>query len=88
MISLLFFCVLVIGSFHGSYAQKDGDLDSLIKEVFNKPDDTADTRNPPVNLQPNTGGAVPGTGDCICVPYYLCSNQTIITNGETLIDIR
>jgi len=25
---------------------------------------------------------------CICVPYYLCRNKTINTDGEGLIDIR
>lgn len=26
--------------------------------------------------------------DCVCVPYYLCENGTIITDGKGLIDIR
>ncbi|CAH1175584.1 unnamed protein product [Phaedon cochleariae] len=51
----------------------------------------------PVDLQPNSGlvggggdsgGGIPGTGDCTCVEYYLCNNGTINTNGEGIIDIR
>ncbi|XP_025207828.1 phenoloxidase-activating factor 2 [Melanaphis sacchari] len=30
----------------------------------------------------------PPSDQCICVPYYLCRNQTINTDGEGLIDIR
>ncbi|XP_044734747.1 phenoloxidase-activating factor 2-like [Chrysoperla carnea] len=47
------------------------------------------------NLNPspsNPGGEGVNTGerigDCECVPYYLCKNNTIITDGEGLLDIR
>lgn len=30
----------------------------------------------------------PPSDQCICVPYYLCRNKTINTDGEGLIDIR
>ncbi|KAJ8921967.1 hypothetical protein NQ315_008604 [Exocentrus adspersus] len=77
-------------------AQGDGkDLDALISDVFQKPNNqTATQPEPPPgpNLQPNSAGGsgegIPGTGSCECVPYYLCSNGTINTNGEGIIDIR
>lgn len=57
-------------------------IDDTIKDIFKQPG--TETRNPvPINTNP-----VPGTGDCKCVPYYLCNNNQIITTGETLIDIR
>ncbi|EEZ99307.1 phenoloxidase-activating factor 2 [Tribolium castaneum] len=28
------------------------------------------------------------TDDCVCVPFYLCTNGTLNTNGENIIDIR
>jgi len=38
-------------------------------------------------INPTT--AAPVTRSCICVPFYLCdSNQTIITDGSGVIDIR
>lgn len=63
----------------GSYVLSE-DIDAVIKDVFVQPD--PETRNPvPINTEQ-------GTGDCTCVPYYLCNNESIITTGETLIDIR
>ncbi|KAL3278693.1 hypothetical protein HHI36_016229 [Cryptolaemus montrouzieri] len=42
-----------------------------------------------VNLEPNTKpGGIPGTEQCTCVPYYLCYNGSVNTNGEGVIDIR
>ncbi|KAK9878966.1 hypothetical protein WA026_003785 [Henosepilachna vigintioctopunctata] len=48
-----------------------------------------------VNLEPNlnpdtgnTGGGIPGTDQCTCVPYYLCNNGSVNTNGEGVLDIR
>lgn len=36
-----------------------------------------------------SGGAAEGDLDCQCVPYFLCdANNTIIDNGQGLIDIR
>lgn len=74
-------------------AQEGKDLDALIGEVFKKPD-ASSTEAPVVttaqtgpSLQPHSGG-IPGTGSCTCVPYYLCNNGSINTNGEGIIDIR
>lgn len=79
-------------------AQNTGDLESLISQVYPGPGANTATNNPPpagqgggINLTPSkTGdaGAVQGTGDCTCVPYYLCKNNTIIKDGLGLIDIR
>lgn len=54
-----------------------GDLDSLIDEVF-KPQKNDDSKKNDGRLGP----------ECTCVPYYLCQNNTVITNGVGLIDIR
>lgn len=74
--------------------------EELIKEVFGSgSDDTKTVTENPVtprgpDLQPNsgqteTGGqGIPGTGSCTCVPYYLCNNGSVNTNGEGIIDIR
>jgi len=35
-----------------------------------------------------TQGGIAGTGSCTCVPYYLCNNGSVNTNGEGIIDIR
>lgn len=48
------------------------DLDNAILEVFPTPSSLP----------------TPSTNDCVCVPYYLCKNQTINTDGEGLLDIR
>lgn len=63
------------------FAVAAGDnLDSLISEVFGTPNDP---KNAEINDQPrNEDGA------CTCVPYYLCVNNSIITDGVGLIDIR
>lgn len=77
--------------------------DQLIKDVFGSPpnnnitskrkglslDELIDglqstTKRP--NL-PNVGGSTDSSG-CKCVPYYLCKDNQIITDGEGLIDIR
>lgn len=58
---------------------------------------STDSENPKLTLQPNTNvgnrdeggsGGIPGTGSCTCIPYYLCNNGSINTNGEGIIDIR
>lgn len=81
----LYFSLLLVLGCALTQAQ---DLDSLIGEVFSKPNGDATTSTP--NLQPNAGGddSLPGVGDCVCVPYYLCNNGSINTNGEGIIDIR
>lgn len=42
--------------------------------------------------QNSDGGYTPDTqdfDDCVCVPFYLCDeNNTVITSGEGIIDIR
>lgn len=66
------------------------DLDSLINSVFN-------TEAPqPAVTNPTTSGTYTGTknnppplpDDCTCVAYYQCLNNTVITDGIGLIDIR
>ncbi|XP_075223308.1 phenoloxidase-activating factor 2-like [Lycorma delicatula] len=47
-----------------------------------------DDSNAVGNSNNNFENQQPQEGDCICVPYYLCENNTIITNGVGLIDIR
>ncbi|KAE9536954.1 hypothetical protein AGLY_006761 [Aphis glycines] len=37
---------------------------------------------------PSPPPSQPPSDQCICVPYYLCRNKTINTDGEGLIDIR
>lgn len=54
------------------------DLSSLIDEVF-KPGQNENTNS-------DNEGRV--QSECTCVPYYLCQNNTVITNGVGLIDIR
>lgn len=53
------------------------DLSSLIDEVFRPQND--DSNNVAVKSE---------NGECTCVPYYLCQNNSIITDGVGLIDIR
>lgn len=67
-------------------AQSDADLDKLIDEVFsnNNKNDTAN-RNPDVNNPPPAGNK---DESCTCVPYYLCNNGSINTDGTGIIDIR
>lgn len=76
--------LFILLSFLGYTLINAQDLDTLIGEVFTKPE-SGSTSGPP-NLQPNQG--LPGVGDCVCVPYYLCNNGSINTNGEGIIDIR
>ncbi|XP_050512106.1 phenoloxidase-activating factor 2-like [Diabrotica virgifera virgifera] len=80
--------------------QQGEDLDSLINSVFSRPAEDKPTTeatkpvtsSPGINLQPveSHGGetGIPGIGECNCVPYYLCNNGSINTNGEGIIDIR
>ncbi|KAJ8961442.1 hypothetical protein NQ318_014690 [Aromia moschata] len=84
--------------FSCTWAQDGLDLDSLIGQVFTqKPRDQTSAATKPStsvpSLQPNLGGSttptsIPGIAACTCVPYYLCNNGTIVTNGEGIIDIR
>ncbi|XP_044761176.1 phenoloxidase-activating factor 2-like [Coccinella septempunctata] len=86
------------------YCQQPGDLTDLINTVFstegpggnNNPSRGGSGDNDGgLNLDPGTGGntggstgGIPGTGQCNCVPYYLCNNGSVNTNGEGVIDIR
>ncbi|KAF2904965.1 hypothetical protein ILUMI_01208 [Ignelater luminosus] len=69
-------------------AQNDDSLDALISDIFTKAPETAagtDSRNPD-----GTGISTATTSPdgCECVPYYLCNNKTVITDGVGIIDIR
>ena len=89
--------ILVLGVLFSHVVAQGKSKDELIKDVFgtNSEEEQNErpvtTRNPP-NLQPgsNTGtsGGITGTGSCTCVPYYLCNNGSVNTNGEGIIDIR
>lgn len=59
------------------------DLDSLVKEVFGN-----NNQNPGTNLQPQGQGGNNCPAGQTCVPYYLCNNGSIITDGVGIIDIR
>jgi hypothetical protein len=66
------------------------DLDTLIRQIFTPPPPAAaDGRNNGNNDQ-FRGTTVVGEpqAHCTCVPYYLCQNGTIKTDGEGVIDIR
>ncbi|XP_062555591.1 phenoloxidase-activating factor 2-like [Armigeres subalbatus] len=84
-----------------TYAQDD--LDSLFESVFNNPDNnnnnnpSAVTSAPPPPVAPpqapvQAAGPAPAgpvyTCKGTCVPYYLCNDNQIITDGTGIIDIR
>lgn len=74
-------CTLTLTGVFGQQ-QGDKDVEALIKEVFPAPPSTGTgERNTDA---PHTGGQLA----CECVPYYLCTNGTIKTDGEGVIDIR
>ncbi|XP_026821164.1 phenoloxidase-activating factor 2-like [Rhopalosiphum maidis] len=57
-------------------------IDDVISEVFPPPSSTT-------NIDVVIDKLFPLPADqCVCVPYYLCKNNTINTDGEGLIDIR
>lgn len=84
MMKILLFAIFTVLCFTLAQTQN---LDTLIDDVFTKPEGSTSATP---NLQPNLGGneGIPGVGDCVCVPYYLCNNGSINTNGEGIIDIR
>lgn len=45
-------------------------------------------RNLILSIRKPTKNDDPSQKNCDCVPYYLCLNNSIITDGEGLIDIR
>jgi hypothetical protein len=81
--------------------QNEQDLNDLINSLFTKDPNVAPptvkptvaptTVTPPVQTTEKLPDGVPMENMCEggeCVPYYLCANNTFITDGEGLIDIR
>lgn len=69
-------------------AQTGDNLDDLLSQIFTKPPETTagtDNRNPDGS---GISTATTSPDGCECVPYYLCNNKTIITDGVGIIDIR
>ena len=66
------------------------DLDTLIDQVFVRPQTGGNSNNPESTAQENNQAEESEQDPlvCQCVPYYLCQNNTIITDGVGLIDIR
>lgn len=87
-----------------SSVQAQDDLDALFESVFNNPDTSSNlnpvppqqqTTAAPAPVQPQQPIAPqppppPPVYTCSgeCVPYYLCNNNEIITDGTGIIDIR
>jgi hypothetical protein len=72
-------------------ARAQTDLDSLIDAVFARPQPGEASNNPELTTteeQNQVEGSEQDPLSCQCVPYYLCQNNTIITDGVGLIDIR
>ncbi|CRL07164.1 CLUMA_CG020152, isoform A [Clunio marinus] len=77
------FCHLAfIVSVFSQSAQEKGNLDDLIGDVFGSNEPTDNSLTDVVNEKLCNGGL----GEC--VPYYLCVNGTINTDGSDLLDIR
>lgn len=74
-------CLVVLLGYHLVFANgQDGkSVDDLITEIFDAKNSQSDLSKPVPTVSP---------GQCECVPYYLCNNNTIITDGAGLIDIR
>jgi hypothetical protein len=70
-------------------ARPQADLDDLISQVFNR-SKTEESDNNQQPTEEKNQGQEQGYNplDCQCVPYYLCQNNTIISDGGGLIDIR
>jgi hypothetical protein len=71
-------------------ARAQADLESLIDQVFVRPQTGETPNNPEVTVQEKNQDVEPEQNPltCQCVPYYLCQNNSIITDGVGLIDIR
>ncbi|KAF2880744.1 hypothetical protein ILUMI_25416 [Ignelater luminosus] len=68
-------------------AQTGDNLDDLLSQSFTKPPETtagADNKNP---ARPEISTVTTSRDGCECVPHYLCSNKTVITDGMGIIDI-
>lgn len=73
----------LLGQATGTQGKDNEFLEQNIKEIFGPFSST--TTAPSIE---NNNGGIPGVGTCTCVPYYLCNNGSINTNGEGIIDIR
>jgi len=71
-------------------ARAQADIDTLIDEIFVRPQAAESSNNPESTAQEKNQNQEPEQDPlvCQCVPYYLCQNNTIITDGVGLIDIR
>ncbi|XP_035453985.1 phenoloxidase-activating factor 2 isoform X1 [Spodoptera frugiperda] len=89
----------------GAYSQGNGDLDSVLNQIFGPPPGTntntqtpkpqASTIVPPIQNNSGTEDEdlsckLPDGQEGECVSYYLCNvnNNTVITDGVGVIDIR
>ncbi|XP_011693341.1 PREDICTED: serine protease 42-like isoform X2 [Wasmannia auropunctata] len=69
-----------------SVPQIGGDLDSLIRDVFNTGNVSTTTSRNVILGKENQTPSKPD--DCECVPYYQCKEGRIVENGIGIIDIR
>jgi hypothetical protein len=78
-------------------ARPQADLDTLIGQVFPRPETVENASNQQTTEEKNKQPTDEKNQseeqeynplDCQCVPYYLCQNNTILTDGVGLIDIR
>ena len=46
------------------------------------------TKEPVITIKPKVKDNLKGLVCCECVPFYLCPNGTIITDGQDLLDVR
>ncbi|XP_058836998.1 phenoloxidase-activating factor 2-like [Topomyia yanbarensis] len=77
-----------------AWTQAQDDLDALFESVFNTSEGSQDVpvavtptpAPPPVPAAPTPAPVYTCTGEC--VPYYLCNDNEIITDGTGIIDIR
>jgi len=71
-------------------ARPQADLDSLIDEIFVRPQTGGNSNNPKATVEKKKQDKEPVQDPlaCQCVPYYLCENNTINTDGIGIIRIR
>lgn len=62
-----------------------GNINDTIADIFGRP---GSSTVPPISGNSGVDGGTPVAGSCTCVPYYLCNNGSVNTNGEGIIDIR
>ncbi|XP_046386806.1 phenoloxidase-activating factor 2-like [Ischnura elegans] len=67
--------ILALSSCVQTQAPQGDDLDALIDYVFTTP-------------KPTDNQATATDGSCECVPYYLCQNNSIVIDGNGILDIR